>query len=53
MSDEGRRERVTTVLTPSEREAVELVAARRGTSVSSLLRDVALPRIMAEAKEAA
>lgn len=51
MSPESKTERLTISVTPREKLAVQLTAAKHGTDVSGLLRDRLLESVLAEAEE--
>lgn len=48
---ESRTDKVAVSVTPREKLAIQLVAAKHGTDLSNLLRDRVLPEILSEAAE--
>jgi hypothetical protein len=48
---ESRTEKVAVAVTPREKLAIQLVAARHGTDLSNLLRDRILAGVLEEAEE--
>lgn len=50
-TQESRTEKIAVAVTPREKLAIQLVAGVKGTDVSNLLRDRAIPALIIEADE--
>ncbi len=51
LTQESRTDKVAVAVTPREKLAIQLVAAKYGTDLSNLIRDRILPAVLEEAEE--